>query len=118
MIEVQKVQEGQEADPLGVDLTLDLIQGLKVWLVHILDLGHLRLDLIHEINTVIIHSLVGRHQIFLIPVMMEDTPKESSDPMGGKIVLQIKSTEVALRRHLAVNTNLQVKESIMKVDHL
>lgn len=122
VIEVQKVQEGQGAGLLGVGLTLDLTQGLEVWLVHILGLGHPHLDLVHEINTAIIHDVVDHLHTLLIAVMMEDEPKGSLDPVGKKIAFQVKNTAVALRRYAAENTeaeiNLQVRESTVKAYHL
>lgn len=101
-IEVQKAHQGQGADLLGVDLIPDHTQGHEVWLVHVQGLGLPPLDLIHEINTVIIHSAVDRHHTLLLAVTMEDEPRENTDPVGRKIPLQVKGTVAAPRRHFAV----------------
>lgn len=103
VIEVRKVHQGQGADLLGVDLIPDHTQGHEVLLVHIQDLGLPPLDLIHEINTVIVHSVVDPRHTLLLAVMMEDKPRENLDPTGKKITLQVRSTAAALKRDFTIN---------------
>lgn len=102
VIEVQKVPQGQGADPLGVGLIPDHTQGREVSLVHVRGLGLPHLDLIHEINTVIAHGVADHLHTLLLAVMPGDEQRENLDPVG-KTALPIKSRAAALKRHLAIN---------------
>lgn len=71
----------------------------------------------------IVHRSVDHLRTLLLAVMMKDEPRGNLDPVGKKIVLQIKGTAAALKRHFAVNMSkversLHVSESIAKAGRL